>query len=419
MKKVALLTPWPPQPSGIADYAFDLAAHLRGICTEVHVFTSEQSPRLLDAVKFHWITKSEQVAEDLEEFDHILVQLGNHPDYHGYMLPFLEQHKHKCTIQLHDLVLHHLLKGVLAFGAAGEQYFSWLEKKYGTAVSDSIRSYFSSDGDPLECRALLDYPCSDILTKGARSVIVHSNFVKQKLERRGVRNVAVVDLCMHVDEIKNSSDRKSQCLQIGVFGGVQKNRRVDWIIEALATLRCPEIPPWQLEIVGDVDDDCKYLLEVVKTKNLSDRVFFRGRLHLGDFNEKLADCDLLVALRSPTMGETSGVVTRALSLGVPTIVSDVGWYSELPDCVIKVNDDNAIDSLSKCVHWILTDQTALPELKDQTLQFARDRLNISTTADDILRVLLEPTIFKRAISSKPTRLDGHATSILAAGRQRS
>ena len=47
----------------------------------------------------------------------------------------------------------------------------------------------------------------------------------------------------------------------------------------------------------------------------------------------MAACDVLVNLRSPTMGETSGSVIRGLSLGKPLLVSDVGWFSELPDGV--------------------------------------------------------------------------------------
>ena len=45
----------------------------------------------------------------------------------------------------------------------------------------------------------------------------------------------------------------------------------------------------------------------------------------------MAACDVLVNLRSPTMGETSGAVIRGLSLGKAMLVSDVGWFSELPD----------------------------------------------------------------------------------------
>jgi glycosyltransferase involved in cell wall biosynthesis len=54
--------------------------------------------------------------------------------------------------------------------------------------------------------------------------------------------------------------------------------------------------------------------------------------------------DVHVNLRSPTMGETSGTAIRALSLGRPLIVSDIGWFSELPDDValkIPVDEEEA------------------------------------------------------------------------------
>ena len=54
----------------------------------------------------------------------------------------------------------------------------------------------------------------------------------------------------------------------------------------------------------------------------------------------MAAADLVVSLRAPTMGETSGSAIRALSLGRPLVVSDVGWFSELPnDVVLKVPVD--------------------------------------------------------------------------------
>ena len=53
--------------------------------------------------------------------------------------------------------------------------------------------------------------------------------------------------------------------------------------------------------------------------------------------ELMAACDVHVSLRSPTMGETSGTAIRGLVLGKPLVVSDVGWFSELPgDVALKV-----------------------------------------------------------------------------------
>jgi glycosyltransferase involved in cell wall biosynthesis len=62
----------------------------------------------------------------------------------------------------------------------------------------------------------------------------------------------------------------------------------------------------------------------------------------------MAACDVLVNLRYPTMGETSGSVLRGLSLGKPLVVSDVGWFAELPDdVVLKVPvDEYEVDVLA-------------------------------------------------------------------------
>ncbi len=44
-------------------------------------------------------------------------------------------------------------------------------------------------------------------------------------------------------------------------------------------------------------------------------------------------CDIVLNLRYPTVGETSGSLQRALGLGKAVIVSDVGAFAELPDDV--------------------------------------------------------------------------------------
>src|SRR5207248_6716135 len=63
----------------------------------------------------------------------------------------------------------------------------------------------------------------------------------------------------------------------------------------------------------------------------------------------MAACDACVSLRAPTMGETSGSAIRALSLGRPLVVSDVGWFAELPDEVAlkaPVGGDAEVDGIA-------------------------------------------------------------------------
>jgi hypothetical protein len=66
------------------------------------------------------------------------------------------------------------------------------------------------------------------------------------------------------------------------------------------------------------------------------------------------------------MGETSGSVIRALSLGKPLVVSDLGWFSELPDDVaLKVPvDEREVGRLASALELLLSREdvrTALGE----------------------------------------------------------
>ena len=68
----------------------------------------------------------------------------------------------------------------------------------------------------------------------------------------------------------------------------------------------------------------------------------------------MAACDVIVALRAPTMGETSGTAIRALTLGKPLVVSGVGWFGELPDDVaVKVPvDEHEADTLAAALELL-------------------------------------------------------------------
>ncbi len=70
----------------------------------------------------------------------------------------------------------------------------------------------------------------------------------------------------------------------------------------------------------------------------------------------MAAADVVVSLRAPTMGETSGSAIRALSLGRPLVVSDVGWFAELPDAAaLKVPvDERETDVLAATLELLAT-----------------------------------------------------------------
>ena len=93
--------------------------------------------------------------------------------------------------------------------------------------------------------------------------------------------------------------------------------------------------------------------------------------------------DVHVNLRSPTMGETSGTAIRALSLGKPLVVSDVGWFAELPDDVaLKIPvDEQEIETLEAALELLATRPDVRRAMGEAALELARGRHDVGRVAE--------------------------------------
>jgi glycosyltransferase involved in cell wall biosynthesis len=126
----------------------------------------------------------------------------------------------------------------------------------------------------------------------------------------------------------------------GCFGHLNETKRIEELVHAFARVR-ERHPGARLLLVGS-------LAVRLGRLELPDGVEHRDYVPEDELWSLMGACDAIVSLRSPTMGETSGSAIRALSLGKPLVVSDVGWFAELPDeAVIKVPvDEREEDTLA-------------------------------------------------------------------------
>jgi glycosyltransferase involved in cell wall biosynthesis len=70
----------------------------------------------------------------------------------------------------------------------------------------------------------------------------------------------------------------------------------------------------------------------------------------------LSRATIAVQLRCVTNGESSGSVAECMAAGVPTVVSDIGSFAELPDnVVVKVPADLSAEELTMVVSDLLRD----------------------------------------------------------------
>jgi glycosyltransferase involved in cell wall biosynthesis len=307
--KVAYYSPLPPSRSGVADYSTLLLPALR---ERIDVVVAEEGKRAPDA-------------------DVALYHVGNDPDAHGWIVDALM--KRPGVVVLHEYVLHHLIAGITIGRGNGRGYLDAMERDLGVAgrllglgVLDNLL--------PLLWETQPErFPLSGVVLDQARGLIVHSHYVGERARSAGYegRLWRIPHPVWPHGDVVPATDVSGDPL-IGCFGYLNMNKRVPQVLEAFASLR-RRLPGARLLLVGAAGErfDVERRLERLGLTEGVQRLDYVPEERMWSL---MAACDVLVNLRYPTMGETSGSVIRALSLGKPLLVSDVGWFSELPDDVV-------------------------------------------------------------------------------------
>lgn len=355
--RIALVTPWPPEHSGIADFSRDLAVGLVDAGFEVDVFTRAVAPVRCDGIAVLDVA-ADWKGDELSDYAHRIYQMGNNVEFHGWMLRALANHP--GVVEVHDIVLHHLLVGLTCARDNWADYLQAVRDWYGDETARRAEAPLHKAVKPIwETPEVVDAPFFEIFLEHAEGIVVHSEFaarrIAEALPRVALRKV--MQTYRHVPAAPRLSLNR-----IGIFGGVQDNKKLDWILEAFGYLDA-FMGGIEVTVVGTVVPQCEVLIEQAKAlKYLSIR--FVGRVEEDAFLDELGCTDLCISLRYPTMGETSAVVMRALQLGVPTIVSDTGWYAELPSEVMKAPLDNTPHFLSSTIHRLITQPQSFREWAD-------------------------------------------------------
>ncbi len=315
--KVAYYSPLPPSPSGIADYSMLLLPALRERVEEIILV----EPR-----------------ERAPHADVALYQIGNNPEAHGWIVDALR--KRPGLVVLHELVLHHLVSGITLGRGNGRAYLDAMERDFGVAgrliglgVLDNLL--------PLIWETQPErFPLNGTILDLATGVIVHSAYVEHGVRMTGyggplwrIPHPAWPE--EHVEPEAISGEPL-----IGCFGHLNINKRIPALLEAFTLLR-RDHPGARLLLVGEATEHFDLDRRLERLGIGGEALIREHRVSEARFQSLMAACDVLVNLRSPTMGETSGSVIRGLALGKPMLVSDVGWFAEIPDgAALKIPVDD-------------------------------------------------------------------------------
>lgn len=381
--RIALITPWPPQHSGIADFSWDLAAGLVDAGHDVDVFTHTESPQKLVGVRVVQVSVN-WPGHELGSYRYRLYQLGNNVDFHGWMLAALVNYP--GVVQLHDIVLHHFFAGVTVAVGNPQGYrdavLDWYGERGVAIAEEALRNTLPFWEKP----EVLEMPLFEVFAQHATAILVHSRFAAMQVQRK-LPEILVWGVKQTYRHEPPTAPR-STLRKIGLFGGVQTHKRIDWFLDACDSLGAA-LDGIEIVVVGGVAENCEPLVERSRTSSRA-TIRFTGRVSEEQFVSELESTDLCIALRYPTMGETSAVVMRALQKAVPTIVSDIGWYSELPGEVLKAPVEGTAHFLSSTIYKLITEPGEYRKWAGDCLTLL-DKVDLSHAAmcEDIVNCLAE------------------------------
>ncbi len=309
--RVAFFSPLPPCRSGIADYSATLAEHLRPLA-DVEVFANGDRPF------------------DPSRFDIALYHMGNNP-YHGFV--YEAALRHPGVVVMHESNLHHLIADLTIRRNDWDAYLRACEYEGGPdAVAFARRVRALEVGPDYEGLRM-----TRRVLESARAIVVHSRFMVGEMRAAGFHGtIARIPHGAWIPDADRNAWRYRLGLDestplAGIFGFLKPYKRIAESLRAFRRL-LRVAPSAKMILVGEPHPEFP-LQSLIRGLGLSAAVRVMGFAPIDDFTGYMAACDIVLNLRYPTVGESSGSLLRALGLGKAVLVSDVGAFREFPDDV--------------------------------------------------------------------------------------
>jgi glycosyltransferase involved in cell wall biosynthesis len=343
--RVAYFSPLNPLRSGISDYSEELLPHLAAAGLEIDLYVDGFQPSNAAVTeRFRWFDyrREPERLRALPAYDVALYQMGNDHRYHAGL--YEAALAHPGVVVLHDFALQNFFLGLARERGDWRVYLDEMEACHGAAARAEAEQTLRRGGTPSAAAAPLSFPLNRRLANAAAGVLVHSEWGRERLARvaPGVP-VEHVNLPVVPEEAaaREPREARGRPVEIASFGHVTTEKGIERTLAALAALGGGY--DFRYTLVGQPEGfDAAGL---VRSHGLADRVAVTGFVTLEEFKARIRATDIAVNLRERTVGETSASVCRIMAAGVPVLVSDVGWYAELPDdAVVKIDSGREADS---------------------------------------------------------------------------
>jgi glycosyltransferase involved in cell wall biosynthesis len=386
VNSVNLVSPMPPVRNGIADYAYMIAGELQNYF-EVKIFSENMAVKNPPGTKvFDWRQIFRYGKDDVPH----LYQIGNNKD-HRYCLTCLRNRAGVVT--LHDLQLLYLYE----ISEPKEDDLARLMRRTDPTIGHQWASHWRDNGIKTSANYVLFDMVGDIVDNASR-VIVHSRFAANKI--RAIYGADVADRTVVIPHFAPTIDLEPRArskrklgfeaddLLIVTSGFASKAKRLDWVIECLSEVARRGHKFRWIHAGEERENEFALSAAISAEPYLKGKCYVTGFLSADVLDSHIAAADIVLNLRYPSVGESSGTLARAFAAGACCVVSDTAAYVEIPrNCVVHTSVFNPIPSLVAALEGLIKSPEVRRYFGDNARRWAVNDLSIQRIANTYAETL--------------------------------
>lgn len=222
---------------------------------------------------------------------------------------------------------------------------------YGNAAA---ASYFCHPNSDAFIAGTCDTaPMTEWIGAMALGVIMHSNWAVERLQNACPGAMYVVPLPYDAPALPRTRGTLDPLnFRVLTVGHVNPNKRVPSVIAAIGN--SPELCAHAVYrlVVGSIH--CATVLGLSsQARNCQVKLVISDRLDDAALATAIDQADVIACLRWPSLEAASASAIEAMLYGKPVIVTDVNFYSEIPeDCVIKIDPADEVPALQRALEML-------------------------------------------------------------------
>lgn len=386
--KMLYASPFNPMQSGISDYSEVLVQALQEkyditLLVKDYEITNQELAKSCDVLRY------DLDHIPFEAFDCVVYNIGNQPFFHDYIYRCCLEHP--GLVILHEFSIYFLTVGVHSNDG---DILGTVYQQAGVKGIHKLKDAIQHEHpDLLECKSLsAELPLNQEILQSGNKFMVHSNYVRDKILATGYvkdENIRKINHVALIDDSTEYLQREKLFRKFGIpedaiilasFGFIGKTKLNHVICEVVSKLA----PKLEQKICYVMVGEGGYINNYVDGKT----IFKTGYTSIEEFNSFIKYSDIIMNLRHPSMGETSGALIRVLGLGKCCIINNEGWFAELPDdCVVKLGFSNLEQELEKWIQKFITAPALCKEYEENAKGYIQKEYSSDKIAGQIQELL--------------------------------